>query len=247
MSRFSALRSCLLRHHHRYSHSHSQRSLIHQRLCPISLSSSLSSLISPLRNTLPQITPSMPLFTLTIPGAASLASSHSTGFRSFSSDSDLPSNMVLVKSEDQLNGSLKKVEDESLPAVFYFTAVWCGPCRFIWPEIKKLSESLPNVKFYKIDIDEVFRFAYGKNNGPGFEGGAVGTMEISGLCCKMVMAYGHALQCDDEDPVGGGSALSKLNIFSVPTLHFFKNGKKAAEVVGADARKIKDVSSSLYE
>lgn len=150
---------------------------------------------------MPQITPSMPLFTLTIPAAASLASSHSMGFRSFSSDSDLPSNMVLVKSEDQLNGSLKKVEDESLPAVFYFTAVWCGPCRFIWPEIKKLSESLPNVKFYKIDIDEV----------------------------------------------GSGSALSKLNIFSVPTLHFFKNGKKAAEVVGADARKIKDVSSSLYE
>lgn len=143
----------------------------------------------------------MRLFTLTIPAAASLASSHSMGFRSFSSDSDLPSNMVLVKSEDQLNGSLKKVEDESLPAVFYFTAVWCGPCRFIWPEIKKLSESLPNVKFYKIDIDEV----------------------------------------------GSGSALSKLNIFSVPTLHFFKNGKKAAEVVGADARKIKDVSSSLYE
>lgn len=109
--------------------------------------------------------------------------------------------MVLVKSENQLNDSLKKVEDESSPAVFYFTAVWCGPCRFIWPEIKKLSENLPDVKFYKIDIDEV----------------------------------------------GGGSTLGKLSISSVPTLHFFKDGKKAAEVVGADAKRIKDVSSSLYK
>lgn len=109
--------------------------------------------------------------------------------------------MVLVKSEDQLTDSLRTAADESSLAVFYFTAVWCGPCRFIWPEIKKLSESLPNVKFYKIDIDEV----------------------------------------------GGGPALSNLNISSVPTLHFFKNGKKAAQVVGANAKEIKDVSSSLYK
>ncbi|CAI9763443.1 unnamed protein product [Fraxinus pennsylvanica] len=33
---------------------------------------------------------------------------------------------------------------------------------------------------------------------------------------------------------GLGNALSKLNIHSVPTLHFFHYGKKASEVIGAD-------------
>lgn len=67
--------------------------------------------------------------------------------------------------------------------------------------MKKLSEGLPDVKFYKIDIDKV----------------------------------------------GTGPTMSKLNICSVPTLHFFKNGKKAAEVVGADVMKIKNISSTLYK
>ncbi|KAL2900635.1 Thioredoxin O1 mitochondrial [Bienertia sinuspersici] len=154
------------------------------------------------------------------------------------------SNVVLVQSDDQLKDSLKMAEDESAQAIFYFTAAWCGPCdinvgatrdangggcfvawhrQFLWPDMKKLSEHLPNVKFYKIDIDEgvvdmVLKCSFGRNRGIG---------------------------CNNT--VGAGPTISKLSIFSVPTLHFFKNGKKAAEVIGADVKKIKDVSSSLYK
>ncbi|XP_021730777.1 thioredoxin O2, mitochondrial-like isoform X2 [Chenopodium quinoa] len=165
---------------------------------------SLSSLITPQNSSLSsisQFTPPIPLSNLTIPAAACVFSSFSLGSRTYSSDSELYSNVVVVQCDDQLNDFLKKAEDESLQAIFYFTAVWCGPCQFLWPDMKKLSEGLPNVKFYKIDIDEV----------------------------------------------GTGPTISKLNISSVPTLHFFKNGRKAAEVIGADIRKIKDLSSTLYK
>ncbi|KAK9726094.1 hypothetical protein RND81_05G189900 [Saponaria officinalis] len=191
MGRISAIVRPLLRQQH------------HHFLRRISSSSSpssslLSSLISP---TSPQLAPSMSFSSLSIPAAACLFSSFSPSSRSFSSASDSPSNMVLVKSDDQLSESLKKATDESFPAIFYFTAAWCGPCRFLWPDIQKLSESLPDVKFYKIDIDDV----------------------------------------------GSGPTMHKLCISSVPTLHFFKDGKKAAEVIGADSRKIKDITSSLYK
>ncbi|XP_040375534.1 thioredoxin O2, mitochondrial isoform X1 [Rosa chinensis] len=122
-------------------------------------------------------------------------------FRSLSSSSGAPSNIVLVKSEDELKSALSKAKDGSLPAIFYFTAVWCGPCRFIAPVIGELSEKYPHVTTFKIDIDEE----------------------------------------------GLGSALGKLNISSVPTFQFFQNGKMAAEVVGADAARLKDIFGKLYK
>ncbi|KNA04264.1 hypothetical protein SOVF_201300, partial [Spinacia oleracea] len=189
-ARFSALRSSVL-----------QPLLRRHQLRPIIPRSSSSPVST--QSALPsptQFTSPMPLSTLTIPTAACVFSSFSFGSRSYSSDSELPSNVVLVQSDDQLTASLRKAEDESSQAIFYFTAVWCGPCQFLWPDMKKLSERFPDVKFYKIDIDEV----------------------------------------------GTGPTISKLNICSVPTLHFFKNGKKAAEVVGADVKRIKDISSTLY-
>ncbi|XP_041024067.1 thioredoxin O2, mitochondrial-like [Juglans microcarpa x Juglans regia] len=120
--------------------------------------------------------------------------------RPFSSSSG-PSNILLIKSENEFNSMLGKVQDESLPAVFYFTAVWCGPCRFISPLIEEFSEKYPHVKTYKIDIDQE----------------------------------------------GLGSVLSKLQITSVPTLHFFKKGIKAAEVIGADVARLKDTMEKLYK
>ncbi|KAK4399550.1 Thioredoxin O1, mitochondrial [Sesamum angolense] len=112
-----------------------------------------------------------------------------------------PSNVVYIESEEQFNDSLRKVQDESLPAVFYFTAVWCGPCRLLSPIIGQLSEKYPHVTTYKIDIDKE----------------------------------------------GLGSALSKLNVHAVPTLHFFQNGKKASEVIGADVQRLKDTMEALYK
>ncbi|KAK4440365.1 Thioredoxin O1, mitochondrial [Sesamum alatum] len=122
--------------------------------------------------------------------------------RSFSSPpSSDPSKVVSIESEEQFNDSLRKVQDESLPAIFYFTAVWCGPCRLLSPIIAQLSKKYPHVTTYKIDIDKE----------------------------------------------GLGSALSKLNIHAVPTLHFFQNGKKATEVIGADVQRLKDTMEALYK
>ncbi|XP_030943030.1 thioredoxin O2, mitochondrial-like isoform X2 [Quercus lobata] len=112
-----------------------------------------------------------------------------------------PSNIVLVNSENDFNSSLSKAQDDSVPAIFYFTAVWCGPCRFIGPIIGELSEKYPHVTTYKIDIDQ------------------------------------EGLQ----------SILSKLNITSVPTLHFYQNGKKAAEVIGADVARLTNTIEKLYK
>ncbi|XP_016505882.1 thioredoxin O2, mitochondrial-like [Nicotiana tabacum] len=124
---------------------------------------------------------------------------HSRNFSSPSSSG--PSNIVSIESEEQFNTSLRKVQDESLPAIFYFTAVWCGPCRLLSPVIGQLSEKYPHVTTYKVDIDKE----------------------------------------------GLGNALSKLNIHSVPTLHFFQNGKKTSEVIGADVQRLKDTMEELYK
>ncbi|RLM55066.1 thioredoxin O, mitochondrial [Panicum miliaceum] len=63
------------------------------------------------------------------------------------------SSMVVVGSADSFASILSKVQDEKLPAVFYYTAVWCGPCRAIAPLISKLSGQYPNIPVYKVDID----------------------------------------------------------------------------------------------
>ncbi|CAN6545751.1 unnamed protein product [Malus baccata var. baccata] len=49
---------------------------------------------------------------------------------------------------------LSSPSDRAVPTLFYFTAVWCGPCRFISPIIGELSEQYPHVTTYKVDIDE---------------------------------------------------------------------------------------------
>ncbi|KAF3450041.1 hypothetical protein FNV43_RR06120 [Rhamnella rubrinervis] len=120
-------------------------------------------------------------------------------YRSLSSSSD-PSNIVLIKSEEGFKSALSRVQDESLPAIFYFTAVWCGPCRAISPILTELSSHYPHVTTYKIDIDEDL-----------------------------------------------GNTLSLLNISSVPTFHFFQNGKKGAEVIGADVAALKNTMEKLYK
>lgn len=42
---------------------------------------------------------------------------------------------------------------ENGAAIFDFTAVWCGPCKMISPVYEQLASDLPDVAFYKLDID----------------------------------------------------------------------------------------------
>ncbi|XP_050135289.1 thioredoxin O2, mitochondrial-like isoform X2 [Malus sylvestris] len=111
------------------------------------------------------------------------------------------SNIVVIKSEDEYNSTISKAKDGAEPALFYFTAVWCGPCKFISPVIGELSEQYPHATTYKIDIDE------------------------EGLT----------------------NTLGKLNISAVPTFHLFQDGKKVAEVVGADVARLRDTFGKLYK
>ncbi|CAN1169335.1 Thioredoxin O1, mitochondrial [Linum perenne] len=119
--------------------------------------------------------------------------------RSFSSSAG-SSNVVPIKTEEEFNSSMKNVQDKSLPAVYYFTAVWCGPCKFISPVITQLSEEYPHVPTYKIDIDQI---------------------------CLYI--------------------LIRLTLVPIqPTLHFYQNGKKTAEIVGADVARLKETMEELY-
>ncbi|XP_038988504.1 thioredoxin O, mitochondrial-like isoform X2 [Phoenix dactylifera] len=141
--------------------------------------------------------------------------------RPFSSSSS-PSNIVLIGSEEALDTALTKVQDEKLPAIFYFTAVWCGPCRFISPIIEEMSQKFPHVTTYKIDIDL-----------EGL-GGMLSKLKIysvvSGRFCSTLC-----------------SAVTMNKNVLQPTFHFFQNGQKAAEIVGADATKLKNTMEDLYK
>ncbi|KAL8113436.1 thioredoxin O2, mitochondrial [Apium graveolens] len=93
--------------------------------------------------------PSPPSSSLTHPNA----SFHFPQFSYRNYCSSGPSNIVLVESEEQFTSSLSKVKDNSQPAIYYFTAVWCPPCKLLSPLIGQLSEKYPHVTTYKIDID----------------------------------------------------------------------------------------------
>ena len=46
--------------------------------------------------------------------------------------------------------------------VIDFFATWCPPCTRIAPHYQQLSEELPDVKFYKLDVDAVSDVARGE-------------------------------------------------------------------------------------
>ncbi|KAJ2500082.1 thioredoxin trx1 [Coemansia sp. RSA 1972] len=55
--------------------------------------------------------------------------------------------------------------------VIDFSATWCGPCKLISPKFAKLSEEHPEVKFVKLDVDEMGEIAqvYGVAAMPTFK------------------------------------------------------------------------------
>lgn len=35
-----------------------------------------------------------------------------------------------------------------------FFTTWCGPCKMMGPILEKIATSLPNINFYKVDVEE---------------------------------------------------------------------------------------------
>ncbi|KAG6398175.1 hypothetical protein SASPL_139630 [Salvia splendens] len=131
--------------------------------------------------------------------------------------------VVSIESEEQFNDSIRKAEEESQPAIFYFTAAWCGPCRLLSPMIGQLTQKYPHVTTYKIDIDKKgIENAVSKSN----------IHSVVNLPSLLMIAF---------------IFLHVRVILLQPTLHFFQNGKKAGEVIGADVELLKDTMESLYK
>lgn len=58
------------------------------------------------------------------------------------------------ESAADVDAILLKAGSEGKLVVIDFSATWCGPCRMIAPLFKELSESIADVVFVKIDVDE---------------------------------------------------------------------------------------------
>ncbi|BAT72613.1 TPR repeat-containing thioredoxin TDX HSP70-interacting protein [Vigna angularis] len=67
--------------------------------------------------------------------------------------------VIGIHSAAELEKKLSAASRTSRLAILYFTATWCGPCRFISPIYTSLAEKHPKVVFLKIDIDEAINVA----------------------------------------------------------------------------------------
>ncbi|XP_002282720.2 TPR repeat-containing thioredoxin TDX [Vitis vinifera] len=61
--------------------------------------------------------------------------------------------VMAIHSSSELETKLKAASKTSRLAILYFTATWCGPCRYISPVFTSLSGKYPKVVFLKVDID----------------------------------------------------------------------------------------------
>ncbi|KAL3724827.1 hypothetical protein ACJRO7_029920 [Eucalyptus globulus] len=62
--------------------------------------------------------------------------------------------VIGIHSRAELESKLNAASRTSRLAILYFTATWCGPCRFISPLFTSLAAKYPKVVFLKVDIDE---------------------------------------------------------------------------------------------
>ncbi|KAL3512155.1 hypothetical protein ACH5RR_024872 [Cinchona calisaya] len=67
--------------------------------------------------------------------------------------------VIGIHSTKELESKLDAATRTSRLAVLYFTATWCGPCRYISPVYTSLASQHPKVVFLKADIDEAAEVA----------------------------------------------------------------------------------------
>lgn len=62
--------------------------------------------------------------------------------------------VIGIHSTSELDTKLNAATRTSRLVILYFTATWCGPCRFISPLYTSLAAKYPKAVFLKVDIDE---------------------------------------------------------------------------------------------
>ena len=77
-----------------------------------------------------------------------------------------PSNYIVPAD----SASLAVEETVANKKIYYFTATWCPPCRFIGPKFEAAAAKYPSLSFIKIDIDQFESAAvkYGIRSVPTF-------------------------------------------------------------------------------
>ncbi|KAJ1921137.1 hypothetical protein IWQ60_006828 [Tieghemiomyces parasiticus] len=82
-------------------------------------------------------------------------SSTSPPSSSTNSSFNMAGKVVEVKSKAEFDDLIKN----NARVIVDFSATWCGPCKTIAPIFAKLSETYGNIKFVKVDVDDVAEVA----------------------------------------------------------------------------------------
>jgi thioredoxin 1 len=59
-----------------------------------------------------------------------------------------------MQTYDEYSYDLKKNIASGKSVCVQFSASWCGPCKRITPEIKKLAVEMPHITFFYVDVDD---------------------------------------------------------------------------------------------
>lgn len=54
----------------------------------------------------------------------------------------------------ELNDGNFDQEIKSGKAIVDFWAEWCGPCKILGPRFEEISKEMPDIKFFKLNVDE---------------------------------------------------------------------------------------------